>query len=289
MRQGISNTAAVAATAASLAGATLGGREALGGLMNPNTPESSYLNYGNQFQGRVGFWQWSLPGSTNPGFASVTFINEWTAITAGHTVPSNASGFQVGTGSNYLTNRGSVANVANILFYPGWDGTRNTPDVAILQFATPLTGVINAEFGTAAPGQIVRSGGYGFRLYPNAQPPYVRDGARMGWDAPVETFAPVDSSNVFYNSTRFAAGMPGVPLVGKGLGGDSGGGVFNQNWELVGWNTAQSGNLGTSGTTIYGDLTVPDVRSWVIANTIPSPGFAGLVFAAAPYVARRRR
>ena len=113
---------------------------------------------------------------------------------------------------------------------------------------------------------------------------------RSGWDGRVQSFAPIASSDTYYNSTFFGD-FDGVPLVGKVMNGDSGGGVFNQSAELVGLNTAQSGNSAIAGTSIYLDLSQPDVYNWIQSNTVvPEPStMAMLGLGTAGLLLRRRR
>lgn len=46
--------------------------------------------------------------------------------------------YEVATGDNYLTNRGTVIPVESVTMYPGYDGTLMTPDLAIIKFSRPI-------------------------------------------------------------------------------------------------------------------------------------------------------
>jgi hypothetical protein len=286
MFENLKQTAQTAATVAGLAGASLGmERPAEGVLMLPGQSAQSYLGVGNQLQNQTGFIESLNPGSTN-GYASVSFINSQYAITCGHVVwgtVQNGGSFRVGTGANYFTDRGQVVDVAEVITYPGYAGgvATSSPDIAILRLAAPLSGVTQVEFGTASPFDVVVSGGYGVTFFAG-EPSVPRDGFRRGWNAPVKTGAPLFGSDQWYNYTQFGGGGgSAVPVNGKALSGDSGGGVYNSQGQLVGINFAQTGNGASVGSTSYLDLSQPEVLSWLQANTIPTPGTVGLLGLAA--------
>jgi uncharacterized protein (TIGR03382 family) len=260
-------------------------------LMLPGQSAQSYLDLGATLNNRVGWLQQNtIDGQV--GYASATFINPYFAITAAHlvgTIYQNGGTFQVGTGSNYFSDRGQVVNVAEVITYPGYAGgvSTNSPDIAILRLATPISGITQAQYGTANPGDVVTSGGYGFAFFAG-QPTVPRDGFRRGWNAPVASGAPIFGGDTYYNWSLFGSGL-GVDTIGKGLGGDSGGGVYNSLGQLVGINFGQSGNNLTFGTTSYLDLAQPDVLNWVQTNTIPTPGALTLLGLGALVGSRRRR
>ena len=278
--------------AAATVGLNLSSSEASGALQLAGVPDSSYVSYAQRFEGRVGFLQYNRPGQP-VGYASVTFITPWCAITSGHVVHSllnNGTTFQVGNGNNYSTNRGTVSDVSNIILYPGYNGTRSGPDIAMLHFATPIPGVVDAVLGSVGPGEVVGAAGYGF-AGPAGQTIPPRDGNRRGWDGKVDSLPPIDSSPIYYQSTIFSAYI-GVPLCGKGLNGDSGGGVFDMSTgELVALVTAQTGGGSTTGTQINLKLSQPEVSSWIENNKIvPAPGAISLLgLAGISFGPRRRR
>jgi hypothetical protein len=243
-------------------------------LMLPGVPAQAYLDLGATGQGRVG-WLKGTSSTGATGFASATIINSYYAITAGHVVGDllqTGGALQLGTGGNYFSDQGQVANVAEAIFHPAFQqGAVNTnnPDIAILRLATPLKGITQVEYGNASPFEVVTSYGYGFAFYAG-QPTVPRDGFRRGWNAEVGSGSPFFGSDQWYNWTRFAAAT-NVPVNGKGLGGDSGGGVFNAQGQLVGLNFAQTGNGASVGSTSYLDLAQPEVLAWVQANTTIPP------------------
>ena len=245
-------------------------------LMLPGVPAQAYLDLGATGQGRVGYLK-QITSTGQVGWASVTFINERYAITSAHLVAAffNGGALQVGTGVNYLTDPGTVVDVADVLKHPSYQGMpgatdTTNPDIAILRLATPLKGITQVEYGNASPFEVVTSFGYGFAFYAG-QPTVPRDGFRRGWNAKVNPGAPLFGSDQWYNYTAFGAGGANVPVNGKGLGGDSGGGVFNAQGQLVGINFGQSGNGASVGTTSYNDLAQPVILAWVQANTTIPP------------------
>jgi hypothetical protein len=225
---GVAGKAQAAAVVATLA--SLGMSEkAEAVLMLPGQSAQSYLDLGATLNNRVGFVENLLPGAST-GYASIAFINSQYAITCGHVVSANlqqGGTFRVGTGSNYFSDRGQVVDVAEVITYPGYPGgvTTNSPDIAILRLATPISGITQAQFGTANPGDVVTSGGYGFAFYAG-QSSVPRDGFSRGWNAPVLSGAPGFGSDLWYNSSQFGGFGGGVPVNGKVLSGDSGGGYI---------------------------------------------------------------
>jgi uncharacterized protein (TIGR03382 family) len=286
---GVAGKAQAAAVVATLA--SLGMSEkAEAVLMLPGQSAQSYLNLGATLNNRVGWLQQNtIDGQV--GYASATFINPYFAITAAHlvgTIYQNGGTFQVGTGGNFISDLGQVVNVAEVITYPGYAGgvSTNSPDIAILRLATPISGITQAQFGTANPGDVVTSGGYGF-AFCAGQPTVPRDGFRRGWNAPVR-FNPLYGNDVYYNATNFLEGQ-GVNTIGKVLSGDSGGGVYNSLGQLVGINFGQSGNNLSVGYSSYLDLAQPDVLNWVQSNTIPTPAALTLLGLGALVGSRRRR
>ena len=295
MFENLKRNAQTAATATALAGASFGSApRADAALMLPGQSAQSYLDLGARFQNRVGFIK-QIDSQGQVGYGSFALANRYYGITAGHIVYNllqNGGSFQVGTGNNYLTEVGQVVNVADILVYPTYrgPGDTNNPDIAIVRFAIPLNGVSQVSYGTASPGDIVTSAGYGFAFYAG-QPSVPRDGFRRGWNAPVLA-APVYGADRWYNATFFGAAGDAARVNGKGLGGDSGGGVYNSRDELVGINFGQTGNASLFGTTSYLDLSNPEILDWVRSNTeIPAPGPLALLGAGlvAGLRVRRRR
>lgn len=247
-------------------------------LMLPGVPAQAYLDLGATGQGRVG-WICGISSSTGQvlgGYASVTFINERYAVTAAHVVDAlfaNGNYARIGTGGNFSSDPGQTADAFEVTFYPGYPGgsPTNSPDIAILRLATPLKGITQVEYGNASPFDVVTSYGYGFAFHAGA-PIVPPDGFRRGWNAPVYPGAPLFGSDQWYNWTPFGGGGgSATPVNGKALAGDSGGGVFNAQGQLVGINFGQSGNGASVGTTSYLDLAQPEVLAWVQANTTIPP------------------
>jgi hypothetical protein len=294
MFENLKEKAQTFATVASLAGASLGMSETAEACLqlHPN-PADSYRALGGTGQSKQGYS--SAIGSNGQqlgGFGSVTFINPYYAITAAHAVGNlydNGGFLRIGTGGNFNSDPGQVVDAYEAIFYPTYQGgvDTNNPDIVILKLATPLAGVSQESYGTANPFDVVTSFGYGFAFFagdPIVQP----DGFRRGWNARVNPGAPLFGSDTWYNFTQF--GGTSVPVNGKALSGDSGGGVYNSQGQLVGINFGQTGNGASLGTTSYLDLSRPEIRSWLEANTvIPTPGTLGLLALAGLGVRGRRR
>lgn len=266
--------------------------------MLPGQSAQAYLDLGATAQGRVGYLSGiGTNGQQTGGYASVTFINSHYAITAAHVVSTlfqNGGYARIGMGGNFNSDPGQVVDAfsSDALFYPTYQqGSVNTnnPDIVILKLATPLAGVSQVSYGTANPFDVVTSFGYGFAFFagdPIVQP----DGFRRGWNARVGIGAPFFGADQWYNWTQFGAGGASIPVNGKGLSGDSGGGVYNSQGQLVGINFGQTGNGASVGSTSYLDLSQPEVRSWLEANTvIPTPSAIALLGIAGFGLFRRQR
>lgn len=236
-----------------------------------------------------------VPGiGTGQRNASATMLTSEYAITSAHNIYDllgfNPS-YEVGSGDNYLTNRGSVTQIASITIFPGYNGTLQTPDIAIIQFSTPILGFNQNIIGSASPGDVLTAAGFGRSGTPMTGEFAERDGAARGWEARMWDQAPSGNiSPAFYRATTFGFLNSGLSLNGAGLSGDSGGPVFNSAGELVGLLAAGTG-VGQTAETSYLRLSDPVIYSWLLANTnIPTPGTSALLgLAVGAGFTRRRR
>ena len=239
--------------------------------MRPDgTDDATYVAAGSLWDNRVLWFKVQVPG-VGVGFryGSAAYLNSEYAITAAHTVTDllqfNPT-YQVGTGSSYSNNLGVVAS-ATVTVYPRFNPNDpgHTIDLAIIHFAQPIDGprvtITNAQMGA-----VLTHAGFGNFGTPSAgETP--RDGNRRAFLAVRGEFPQgpnIPYSSNYLCSTDFAPYFAGN---GKGLSGDSGGGVFDAATNLVGIMEAQVGFDAPSGETLYLDLIQPDVYSWIISNT----------------------
>lgn len=222
----ISNTAKSVGAAISLGAASLTPTPANAALMAVGSIDQNYKDLGaDMASNNQVLWLKQIPTSGSVGYASATPINSSFAITSAHVVSSilsSGGSFLVGTGDNYLGGGQSVS-ISNVLIYPGYDGTRNGPDIAILQFSSTLSGIPTISLGSVGAGDIVTAAGYGFAFRPGDAIPTAKDGYDRGWNGQVWDSSPIASSSTYYQSTVF--GFNDVSLEGKILNGDSGGPV----------------------------------------------------------------
>jgi hypothetical protein len=200
-------------------------------------------------------------------YGSSVYLNANFALTSAHTVTDllqyNPT-YQVGTGANYITNAGNSVS-ATVLVYPGFDPSNpgQTIDLAIIHFAQPIAGP-TVRLTNAAIGDVLSHAGFGDYGTPSTGEIH-RDGNSRAFNAVLDTLPPlIGYTTNYYCSTDFG---PYISGNGKGLSGDSGGGVFDANRNLIGIMSAQTGNTDGVGSTIFLNLTSPDILSWITSNT----------------------
>ena len=275
----------------------IGAPETARAVLIPNGGDDpAYIALGSQFQGRLLSLRVLVPGvGTGVRDTSAIYLNSEYALTAGHNVADllqfNPT-YEVATGDNYLTNRGTVVGVSSVIVHPSYVGgfPKNYIDLAILHLATPLPGSAQT-IASVSVGDVLTSAGFGRVGTPASGLSAPQDGFSRGWRSPVDDFSAVDVSDTYYFETFFGSST-GLALIGRGASGDSGGPAYDELGNLVGMVVAGSPTFAsTVGSTYYLDLSQPEVHSWISANAIvPEPStFILLVFGSAGLVVRRRR
>src|SRR5271169_2184724 len=114
-------------------------------LRPDGTDDSVYVRNGANFQTNLLWFKVLVPGvGVGYRYGSAVMLNREYALTAAHGVTDllqfNPT-YQVGTGSSYLTNSGTVVS-ASVTVYPGFDPNNpgSTIDLAIIHFASPIPG-----------------------------------------------------------------------------------------------------------------------------------------------------
>jgi|GEM_PF-5021999 len=242
-----------------------------GGVLN----DAPYRDLGTQLthQGKLLCLTVLVPGfGIGRRDTSAAFFNSLYALTAAHNVVDLLRynpRYEISTGNNYLTNRGTVYQVESVTVYPGFDGTKNTPDIAIIKFAQPILEFQDNVIGAASAGDVLTSGGFGSYGTPSFGRIFPHNGAARGWQAKQWEYDPSgsDTSPVYYRSTIFGFFNDGITINGMGLEGDSGGPVYNAAGELVGLTTASTG-IAQNGQTVHLQLDNPQVYSWIQSMTV---------------------
>jgi hypothetical protein len=261
-----------------------------GALMPDGSNDAPYIALASQYAGQLVYFQETSP-SGQVGYGSAVRINSEWALTAGHNAigPLGLDTFNsVGNSPDFNDPLLTVA-VSGDVIDPQYDRTFESPDAALIHFSSALPGK-DAVLGPApAVGSVVTSAGYGTYGTPSTGS-HPEDGNSRGWNAPIVIGNPSDVSDTYYLSTDFDS-VDNVPLNGKGLGGDSGGPVFDSLGDLVGINIAQQGNLDSIGTTVFLNLAESDTREWIENTTalVPEPGTLTLAGGAAIGLLLRRR
>jgi hypothetical protein len=238
-------------------------------MMQSGSNDQDYKDLGATFvtERKVLSLKQILNDGSGVGYASATPINAHYVITSAHLIASlvDTAHFEVGIGLNFRSPETSIA-VSEIKIYPGYVfGSRSGPDIAILKLATPLLNFQSVTIGSASVGSVLSSAGYGVAYRFGETPPATRDGFIRGFNAEMRSGSPQNSSDLYYDwSYGFYSW---INIGGKIMNGDSGGPVYNQAGQLVGLNTAQTGNE-NQGHSIYLVLSQPDVLAWIQANTV---------------------
>lgn len=203
-----------------------------------------------------------------PYFASGVFLNSRWFLTAAHLIAN-----PTGTGDATVTgiypgavSGGPTMSASEVHLIPGYDGTGNTPDLALIRLVEEVNAP-SLTLASASVGEVVISAGYGYYGSPSLGFIYPDHNAR-GWQASVTQNTLGGYSSDYYQSTSFSP-FEGVASNGRGLGGDSGSPVFNASGQLVGISIASAGGLSSIGHTEFLRLTQPDVLNWI--QTIITP------------------
>jgi hypothetical protein len=227
---------------------------------------------------------------STPYTASGVFLDDNWVLTAAHLISNpNGTGDASIIGISQGATPNSLTPVVSYYVYPGYNGTGNAPDLALLYLGPNGVNAPTLAFGSAAPGEVVTSAGFGFYGSPSTgyQNP---EGNARGWYAPVFPSPSGGYSPTYYASTGFFPGLGS--LNGRGLGGDSGSPVFNSSGELVGINIAAEGGLRPIGSTTYLKLNQSDVFGWMnhTFQSVPEPSALALAgLGAATLLASSRR
>ena len=189
-------------------------------------------------------------GSSERTFrASAVILDQWNVLISGHQAFRISSGFttgfQVGTGGNYLNSPGSIFDVENVIIHPGWGGGDAIADndIAILHLATPILGAPSLNIAPVSLGEQLFGVGYGR--------PGLGSGGYLDDDGQARTFnmyvdrfgsAGGTISTDYIQNAFVPLSFRNDPLAGGGTPGSSGGGVFNASGDLVGLMAGVSGS-----------------------------------------------
>lgn len=243
--------------------------------------DSDYLSLGDQYLGRTVYVLAYASGSGDSG--SGVLLDPWDVLTAAHVIADSGPGVvpsvYIGTGSNIVTDPGTVTPVASEVIFPGWSGDADSsPDLAILHLAEPMG---NNALAIAAPvsGEILTGSGFGNRATSDGTV-YPLDAFIRGWNAPVDSSPPDIPAAAFYFDTDFQAGDSSFALPGNAFFGDSGGPWFDSSDNLVGLTVTGPDTPSGDMTTMVLNLSQPSIEQWILANTgapVPEPLSAALL------------
>ncbi|MFO1487668.1 MAG: trypsin-like serine protease [Verrucomicrobiota bacterium] len=266
MNPEVSNTTARAASLVVLGLALLGARPVTAAQYQDGYDDNAARALANQYSNSI--LHVSFTYQSNIYFGSGVRLNENFGIIAAHAVTdgihvATVNGVIRGTSSN-----GILTEVSTAWVYPGFDGSMNGPDIAIIRFAQPVPGPTMA-IAPAGANEVVNHFGFG-----NFGSPAIgmqgNDGNARAWEGRVSGSPPSLGSSTYYQATTYGYDNLGLSLNGRGANGDSGGGVFNLSGQLVGINIAQFGPTGNQfGETTFLSLSQPAVLSWIQSIITP--------------------
>ena len=192
--------------------------------------------------------------------------------------------FEISTGPNAQTNRGTVMQVSRLITFPnGSQLNPSLPDYALLELTSAIAGVVPVTIGSAVAGQTASSAGFGSWANPGGT--FVRTFDVLGGVGPIRASNLNGYSSQYYFQTDF---LPGILMNWRGGNGDSGSPAFGQNGELLGIGIAATIGSGIAGQTTFLRLDNPSVYS-DLAPYIPSPASSLLLGLSGLMLARRRR
>lgn len=242
---------------------------------NGEINDSGYRQLGAQLleQGHYASLRVNVPGvGTGQRNGSAAIVNSRFAITAAHNIADllqyNPT-YEISLGTNYMTARGRVVSVTKMTIHPSYDGSGNTPDIAVLELAEPVPCAGNG-IGVATKDEVVLSAGCGLWGTP-ATGKLPRDGNVRGWQAS-DQGPSFFLSSLYYRDATFGYFNQGQSCNGRGMNGDSGGAVVNSSGQLVGINISAPLDIDPIGHTTYLALAQdPALLAWIKANTAVPP------------------
>ncbi|MFM8745694.1 MAG: trypsin-like serine protease [Aestuariivirga sp.] len=119
---------------------------------------------------QVGLMNKRVADNFQSQFCGGTLVSEYHVVTAAHCVdfigvPRSQVQVLVGTQSLARRGGGNRINVSRIVIHPGWNPETSEYDAAVLELATPVTGIAFATLATmepTTPGTLLRVTGWGW-------------------------------------------------------------------------------------------------------------------------------
>ena len=221
--------------------------------------DTNYTTLGSQFAGKTVWVEGVYQGGNV--IASGILIDPLDVLTAGH-FASQVSIFQVGNGANQ-SSPNATSGVQNVIVHPAYNGTGNSPDLAIVHLTAPI-GNTTLSLQPVAPGQTLTLTGFGKYGTPSTGLSY--DGALRAWIGTVDNNGmPGNVSTLYYDNVNFPGGtsQPGLDEPGS-----SGGGVYNSLGPV---GMLDYSTLGTApqGAQQFLDFAKSGVEPWIATNLMP--------------------
>ncbi len=250
------------------------------GLMRDGVSDDLYRAYGQSAAYESVGWlgRYDADGNFLAGGSGVLIDPYWVLLSGHQLTDQSYSSLAFGTGSNLFSNPGTTSAISATYIYPGytggWGGSRN--DIALACLVDPIWDVAPAErfYGSDQVGTHVSMVGYGTPSYLSTGD-LDYDGEKRGGENQISYIGRVNFGiGTNYFLTTFSPHLDSrntLPMEFGSTPGDSGGGLFNNEGQLIGLMNFGYGNQNA----YTGGIRVSLYNEWIdetlASSQVPEP------------------